>query len=377
MTLPRRLLFSLAAVLIALAGIEAAARLTEPWIAPSRAIPLPAPHAPGADPAAFRPRFEQEQAAVRARVQLVRDDRSGWALPPTTGGPARIEDMGRMSIRINTLGIRGPEVPPPEQGEIRLLSLGDSSIFGVMVAERCVLHEQAAADMARAGIGAVRAFNGGVPGYDSAQSLQMLRRIGPEIRPAWVIIGNLWSDVFRRDDLQRGRQAERIAAPMRALAAWRVGTALLSPWLEGRKVGWIDGAKDVGSLDDGGVPPRMPLADYLRNLRDIAALARDLGARPAFLVLPAPMDFDAVPPPETVRAYRDGMRAVAQELGAPLVDGPAIFLEHGGIGWFEDHVHPSQAGHTLLGHALARALLAADPATQDLAAAVPWDAQCE
>lgn len=384
MSTRRRLLFAVSAVLIALIGLEACSRLAEPWLAPARSIPLPAPHAPGADPREFRPRFEQEQAQVREGVALIADDRSGWALPPsssaTTGGPARIEQMGRMAIRINTLGIRGPEVAERAPGEVRLLSLGDSSIFGVMVAERCVFSSVAAADMQRALLSAGRAapvvpFIGGVPGYDSAQSLQMLRRIGPVLKPDWVIVGNIWSDVFRRDDAQRRQAQEQIAEPMRGLASWRVLRSLLSPWLLSRKVRWIDGIADVGALDDEGIPPRMPLQAYMDNLRAMDAEARTWGGRTAWLILPAPMDFDARPPPETVIVYREAMRRVAEEVGAPVIAGPEVFTAHGGLGYFEDHVHPSQAGHTLLGHAAARALLQASGA--DPEPDIPWEAPCE
>ena len=84
------------------------------------------------------------------------------------------------------------------------------------------------------------------------------------------------------------------------------------------------------------------------------------GIQPVFLVLPAPMDFDTVPPPETVIAYRAAMATVAREAGAPLLDGPSLFKKEGSMNDFIDQVHPSRSGHARLGHALAD-LLAAPP----------------
>mgnify|MGYP000548366146 CR=1 FL=1 len=50
-----------------------------------------------------------------------------------------------------------------------------------------------------------------------------------------------------------------------------------------------------------------------------------------------------------------GQAAAAAE--APLVDGPALFLERGvDIGFWTDQVHPDRPGHLLLGEGLFEAL---------------------
>jgi lysophospholipase L1-like esterase len=73
------------------------------------------------------------------------------------------------------------------------------------------------------------------------------------------------------------------------------------------------------------------------------------------------MDLDLGLPPETVLEYRQALRLVGAEAGATVIDGPAYFQSNGAtIGHFLDQVHPSDAGHALLGAAVAEALSASD-----------------
>jgi lysophospholipase L1-like esterase len=174
----------------------------------------------------------------------------------------------------------------------------------------------------------------------------MLEKVGPAIGPHWVVIANFWSDVVRADDW-RAPPTE-----LRRSALYRVTRQLLSPWLAARKVRWIASREDVHGAH------RMPVDRYAAALRDLGERARAMGAEPVYLVLPAPMDLDRVPPPDAVLEYRAAMRAVAEGLGAPLVDGPAAFAAaHATIGHFLDQVHPSPEGHAILGRALAGALV--------------------
>jgi len=77
------------------------------------------------------------------------------------------------------------------------------------------------------------------------------------------------------------------------------------------------------------------------------------------LVLPAPVDLDQDPVPALISAYRAVLKARAETHGVSVVDGPSIFRRlRAGNGHFYDQVHPSTAGHALLGEALAEALRA-------------------
>lgn len=332
----RRILFSLVTLLISLILLEGLARLVEPSVVKSRTIALPTPGG------------EKE---MRHTVEMFEDDRGSWALPPSS---SRRE--GNVWVRTNQYGLRGPQVEELKAGELRMLTLGDSSIFGVEVEEKYVFSSVAAEDLEKKLAVPVTPYIGGVPGYDSQQSLQTLQRFGPYLKLKWAVIGSLWSDVFRNDDARRYTQNQKIREPMRAFAIWRVLRWWLSPWLTAQKVKWVDQKTDIGSLENEGHPPRVILSDYLANLRAMVQKCKEMGVQPVFLVLPAPMDFDVVPPPETVIAYRAAMATVARESGAPLVDGPVLFKKEGSLDDFIDQVHPSRSGHAKLGHALAALL---------------------
>ena len=275
----RRILFAAMTLVLALAGIEGIARVAEPRIVPSqRDLPLPAPMTPtqtGGD--AWR-RLTQAQ---RGAVPMREDERTGWSLPPSS-----VRMDGDLWIRVNALGLRGPEAGPKVEGEQRLLSLGDSSIFGVGVEEKYLFTTAAAEVLAESWKRTVTPFVGGVPGYSSTQALENLRRVGGALQPDWVIIGCIWSDLYQNQDMATARRRQQIREPMRAFATWRVLRWWLSPWLASQKVRWVDGKQDIGTLDDEGYPPRTSLADYLKNLRGIVAEATKLGGRPAFWFCP-------------------------------------------------------------------------------------------
>ncbi len=360
----RKVLFSAMATVLVLLVIEGVCRLIEPRFFPyRRSVPIAAPAAPGADA------LREKLAAARDKapedlprhmpIPLAENPETGWGLEPNSRF-----DLEGVSIRANSLGLRGDEIPPLERGEVRLFTLGDSSIYGDGVLEE-VFSSVAAALLGKAWGRKVVGLIGAVPGHDSGQSLKTLKRLGRKVDPTWVVIGNLWSDVYRADGAHPIADDLSYLPPvkqrLRGYATYRILWQLLSPWLATQQVRWIQSREDVGRLE-GGVGTRVPLEEYIANLRAMVAEARALGARVAFLILPAPMDFDKVPPPITVQKYRYAMRSLAEKLGAPLVDGPAVFkAAHAPMTCFLDQVHPSAQGHQLLGKALAEALLKVGP----------------
>ncbi len=368
LSLIRKILFSLVATFALLLMVEGVCRLIEPHFFPwKRSIPLPAPAAPGSE------ELREKLAEIRRKappalsnhipIPLQEDPDRGWALTPNSRYV-----MDGISFRVNSQGLRGAEIPPLTPGEIRLFTLGDSSIYGSSVREDEVFSSVTAAILSRVWNRKVVGVIGAVPGHDSGQSLQTLRLVGEQVHPTWVIVGNLWSDVYRRDGahsiLEDLAYLPPVKQRLRGYATYRIMWQLLSPWLNSQKVRWIQSREDVGNLQDG-PGTRVPIEEYVANLRAIVAESRKLGARVAFLVLPAPLDFDQVPPPTTVQAYRFAMRHLAEDIGAPLVDGPALFKEaQVPLTYFLDNVHPAPEGHRLLGEALAQALMEVGPPPQ-------------
>lgn len=327
-------------------GAAAWERLT---LDPAPTMPLPRP----ANGDEFSRRIAAEAEARHIDIPMVADEYLGWKLPP-----AQVTLQGRVLCRINTDGLRGPEITPKPAGTVRLLTLGDSSIFGDSVAEKDVLSSVAAERLSAAWGVPVEGVIGAVPGHDSLQAVRTLGKFGTRIQPDWVVVGSIWSDLYAGDGHYRVSEdrVQYLRGPLRHLATYRVFVDLLTPWLRSRQVSWVTSQADIAK--PGGEDARVDLGSYVTNLLTVAANARELGARTAYLILPAPIDFDVAPPPETVLQYREAMRQVAERVGAPLVDGPRVFREKGaGIVYFSDQVHPNTLGHHLLGEALAEALV--------------------
>lgn len=348
----------------ALSLVELGAHIAEPALRPARSTPLPSPHADGA--AAFALRAEEARRAQGlaeppelggvafeqdplAHQPLVEDVAGNWGLPP-----GATWQKGNAVYRINSLGLRGGEIMPLVAGERRILSMGDSSVFGDGVREEEVFSSVAAAKLRALGATAATGVIGAIPGFDSGQSLQLLRKVGKAVRPTWVVIANIWSDLYNKDP-KLAQPVGQARDGLRRLASYRLLRGALAPWLVSQKVGWIDGVADVS--DGQGHPGRTSLALYSANLDGMAAEAVQLGARPIFVLLPAPMDFDTAPPPPMISVYRDAVQAAAARAGAPVVDGTEVFRAHGGgVADFFDQVHPTPRGHRLLGEALADAI---------------------
>jgi lysophospholipase L1-like esterase len=351
----RRILFALIAALGTLLLLEAGAWMwerTHPL--PLRTIPIPAPARLANEDLSrtFADRLEVERLRLGHGTPMVEDEERGWAMPPSS-----VVWKGDVPCRINSMGMRGPELAPKESGERRLFSLGDSSVFGHGVLEADVFTVVAAQALAEATGGKVSWAIGAVPGHDSGQALNTLEAYAGQVAPDWVLVATIWSDIYAKPGASPSNAPyPRVRGPLRRFALYRMARRALAPWLSSRKVRWIDSSEDIGTDPDGS-GSRVPLKEYIQNLDRMALGIKRIGAQPIFMALPAPMDFDALPPPEIVGHYRAALALVAERHGGLFVDGPAILAESGaGIGWFLDEVHPSAEGHRLLGQGLAHVI---------------------
>jgi len=97
----------------------------------------------------------------------------------------------------NSRGFRGPEFEPGREGDrLRLMFLGDSFTFGEGVRFEDTYPEVTAGLLAKQGGGdrRVEAYNFGVGGYNTAQSLQLLRMVLAEFSPDVVVLGYVLND---------------------------------------------------------------------------------------------------------------------------------------------------------------------------------------
>lgn len=275
-----------------------------------------------------------------------------WELQPGVH-----EELG-VTVTVNEQGFRGP--PRGEKAGLRLLALGDSSIYGFGVEDDEVF-TAVLAD--RLGVDAV---NGGVPGYSSFQALNLLQMRGLALEPDVLVVGTLWSDnnfdTFVDADLVTAyagweatwQRDARVA--LEHLAVFRAldWTLRVAPARErARTVSWELGGK-TGKTGR----RRVEINAYARNLETFARTMARRGGGVVFVLLANREDLEAPPPEPAWAPYRRVMREVAARWDAPLVDLPAIYRASGRSPdqLLLDRMHPTATGHRLLGEAIADAL---------------------
>ncbi|HEY0552936.1 MAG TPA: GDSL-type esterase/lipase family protein [Thermoanaerobaculia bacterium] len=99
-------------------------------------------------------------------------------------------------VRINSLGIRGPEPGPRRAGLQRVLVLGDSFTFGTGVEEEEAFPARIAARLSRGGI-PTEAINAGIGGYGVPDEVAWFERYGAGLHPDLIVLG-----IFTGNDLQ-------------------------------------------------------------------------------------------------------------------------------------------------------------------------------
>jgi lysophospholipase L1-like esterase len=280
----------------------------------------------------------------------------GWELAP---GPCTSFGVPP-STTINTLGLRGPLPGPKSEGRKRLVTLGDSTVFGVLVADDQVFGAVAAHTVQRRSGHDMEAVDGGVPGYSSEQARRLYDRRLRDADADFVVIATLWSDSqpAPRSDLETMfPEGERVLAPLQRSALFR----LMETW-----IGRARGPREVEwELQGTAGPTRVPLPRYRENLEAMIDASRDDGATPVLLMLPSTRDLRRQPLEPPRPDYRETMRQVAAEHDVLLVDGAAPFFG-GDPSLMADDVHPTAAGHRLLGETLAQALIGTLPVLQPL-----------
>jgi hypothetical protein len=99
-------------------------------------------------------------------------------------------------VRINALGIRGPEIGPRRPGVHRMLVLGDSFTFGTGVEEAEAFPAEIADGLTRGGTPA-EGVNAGIGGYGVPDEVAWFEHYGMRLHPDLIVLG-----IFTGNDLQ-------------------------------------------------------------------------------------------------------------------------------------------------------------------------------
>lgn len=147
----------------------------------------------GAGEVIARAKYGSPRPERRPLLQVRAHATRGWEMIPAQNHYTYTHE-----VRVNSLGLRGPEPAPPQPDERRVLLVGDSLIYGQGVAEE----QTVPAHLERLGDATGEAwsvFNGGLRAYATHQELALLADVGPELAPTDVVLCWYWNDFDERD----------------------------------------------------------------------------------------------------------------------------------------------------------------------------------
>lgn len=299
----------------------------------------------------------------------------GWALRRNAQGT----DAG-VPARTNSLGLRGPEVPPELSAEeFRILFVGDSVTFGYDLSEEQTLSARCCAALAgRYSRAPIRCINAGVSGYTTWQELHYLEQDGLALRPNLIVLQFSLNDILdvllvdpgrvhgRRIEFEFSNSSHwsgivRAIASLRARRSWRQAKDTLE---------WIDEGDratvaKLGSFESMFVepPPTVVEKAWQRVLADLTAfdgLCKSRGVPWVFIVTPPRSELD--PKVAHLRPQRR-LRAWADEHHVLMFDPLPLILKEGERrevscdALYIDEGHPTPVTMGLVADALAEFLV--------------------
>lgn len=273
----------------------------------------------------------------------------------------------------NHAGFRGPEFSDKKPaGVYRIIALGDSTTFGVLVDEPST-YPRRLETLLRAANPAVEVLNAGVPGTNIyAHRVQLERKLRP-LEPDLVVLYVLFNsrpevEAIRRMT-QRGSARNRVQAVLRHSNIYRFARRVLRGGFSAAPHG--QQAEITAELSgEATAPGGWVETAFARDLEAMIAQTRAGGAEPVLvyhLTLPgieAKLAHAAdprrpLPPAEEVNErFRRLTRRICQAHDVLFIDAQPDFMEakQAGDKLFADDVHFSAPGHELMARLLAERL---------------------
>jgi lysophospholipase L1-like esterase len=268
-----------------------------------------------------------------------------WTLNPHSQMPS-----AGVMVPIGGDGLR--HVPDSSGYELRVLTLGDSNIFGYGLPHEHTPHAVLQAYLRDHQI-EVDVLCGGVTGYSSLQSLALLEEQGWDLQPDLLVVGNLLSDEYQdyRSDRDRIEGRETPWARLEwSLLRW----SLAWKWFRLRVIESAAGERVIRSAAQYVVSDtaRVPLEEYEQNL---LAMCRGAAEHDVGLVFYQPPTREQLEDPRLRSRHAEAMERAAQACHVPILRGIDVLREDGTLSpdqAFMDDVHASGQANRLLYRAL-------------------------
>lgn len=264
-----------------------------------------------------------------------------WKLTPNTR-------LNRQ-VTTNSLGLRGPEIEAKKANEFRILSLGESTTFGLQLPIEATYSFRLEQLMGPVEGGTVRVINAGVPGYSIFQGLAYLRCCGLALKPDAVLLYFGFNDflpISYRVDRDAGAEARQGLLTDIQLFEQRQqplyrATHTLATYSNFARFLLFRVSSDATSSSRSSSQPRVPLEDRRRILTELLALANEHALR-LIVIVPWYLEFS-------------GHEALLREFAAAhdlvLVDIPRHVSPR--ADYFIDPFHPNAAGHEIIARLIA------------------------
>jgi len=292
--------------------------------------------------------------------------------------PGVVTSVRGIDVRVNQLGLRGPEVSAvPAPGVHRVLALGDSATFGEGLAEADAFPPQLERELRTLTGERWEVLNAGVQGYNTADELGLLETRGLALAPEAVVVGFNLNDfdygpvinsqgILTRDRATRAGTWSlanlsefylvlRWLAVMRqkAFVAWSTNDVPLEP--PGKGFSQFDRVVSVVRKRYYAEPNDDRWQTMVDSLHGLARVAREHGVRLVVAIIP---DGDQLEAPEpTTPLPQQKLRAICADAKLDCLDLYPVFVAAGATGLHLDIMHPNAAGQKIIAKALADRLL--------------------
>jgi len=268
------------------------------------------------------------------------------------------------TARINSLGLRGPEVAlKPSEGVFRVLCLGDSTTFGFYVEEAETLPQRLQGSLLEGGSAPVEVINGGCGGWSIASQARFFSERGSKLEPQLVVLtfcGNDLADLnrpppYESHKAELGQGPGSVRRALYQTACYELILRGKIAWKRYRQKAAGEEPHPLSSVSVSGEEGERLWAAYSKHLESLRDELRRTGTPLVVSYLP-----DAWRLQEKLEEVDDQMLgSLCQRLGIPYVSGYSKFkaqkvedLYHAPL-----DAHPSAEGNRVLAEVTAAFLI--------------------